>query len=315
MATTPYRVAQTQSALLDSLLGGDQKTSKARLETKAQKGRLSEEFDRELIEAEKAAEKELKKKRKKKWWEKIAPVLSLFTGPIGAGVISGLTGMYGASKGESHARKQIRAAKVASKMDPRWKKNFLSKPMREQEETKRKAFDEMLDSINLSGMDILTTGITSGLQGYGMGKIAQGIGDAWKGASAVTPSTSVGTGVMSGGTDAVLGDIGGTIGDIAQSVAPPGIGPLGEFGGPNPAWSPDVIPDLAKQGIIGGQALNLPGVIPRLGKGKLEEFAKLLKKNMEKSGVSDLTEILGNNEALLQNLLYALQWGPQQEEG
>ena len=304
MAATPYQVAQTQSALLDSLLGGEQKTSKARLETQTQKGRLSEEFDKELIEAEKAAEKELKKKRKKKWWEKLAPVLSLFTGPIGAGVISGLTGMYGASKGESHARKQIRAAKVASKMDPRWKKNFLSKPMREQEETKRKAFDEMLDSINLSGMDILTTGLTQGLMGYGMGKITQGIGEAWKGAGAPTAAPSA--------------DLTATIDTLVESAfATPD--PY-KFGDPIPSAAPEMpgyTPGHTDLGDIvrGIQANPAAQIIPKIGSGKLQNFVKLLKENMKEGGVSDLTKIFGDNEALLQNLLYALQWGQQQEEG
>ena len=278
MAATPYQVAQTQSALLDSLLGEQQGTSMARLETKTQKSRMVEEFDKELIEAQKKTEKELNKRRKKKWWEKAVPVLSLFAGPIGAAVMSGMTSMYGASKGESHARKQIQKARIASKMDPRWKKNFLSKPMREQEEYKRKSFDKMAKDIDISGMDILTTGLTSGLQAYGMGKITQGMGEAWKGAG----------------------------------VAPPGDA--------SAVFNPDVMAESAFQGdinvgdIIGNIASVPAGIAPRIGTGKLKEFAKLLKENLSKGGASDLSEIFENNEALLQNLLFALQWGQQLEE-
>ena len=288
MAATPYQVAHTQSSLMDSLLGGDQGTSMARLETKTQKGRLSEQFEQEFTDKQKEMEKELNKKRKKKWFEKFAPILSLFAGPIGAGVVGGLTSMYGLSKDESHARKQIQRAKVVSKMDPRWKKNFLSKPMREQEESKRTTFDKMMDSINVSGMDILTTGLTSGLQSYGMGKIAQGIGSAWKGAGTVAaPQMNI--------TDIVKGTHGAgglNVGKMVESSYGKGLAASG-------LSSADYAQGLTPEGL-------------KIGSGKLKEFTKLLKESMSKEGgVSNLRELFEDNEELLQNLLYSLQWGQQ----
>ena len=321
MAITPYNVVAPQQSLLENILSAEQDVVEGKKSTGKQMGIMKGEFEDEYTEAQKLAEKELRKKRKKKWWEKLVPIAAaIFGGPIAGGVASGLTGMYGLDKQEKHAKRQIGRARVMSKMDERWGKNFLSTPYKEQKETKRKSFDEMLRAADVSSGDLLMHGLTQGIQGYAMGKIGQSVGDAWKGAGAATAgtSTAASTGVMSGGTDAVLGDIGGTIGDIGQSVAPPGASP-GDLG-----FSKASIPNLAESsGLPGavqgatGQAFMkaVPGssVIPGIGTGKMKNFFELLQKDLKgKGGAGGAGQALMDNKELLQNLLMALQYGQQQ---
>ena len=332
MAVTPYQIAGTQRNLIDSLLSGEQQVGTGMLETKKKKGELKGEFEDELLAAQKKAEKELEKQRKKKWYEKALPFASLFGGPLTAGLVSAISSMYGLKQSEKHAKGQIEKAKIAAMLDPKWKKNFLSSAYKEQKEDKRKAFKEMAEGVDVSGMDLLSTGLMSGVTGWGAGKLMQGIGDAWTGAGEVGKASSI-PAQGAGGMGPLDEAFGGTIGDIAKSVSPPGFSP-GSLG-----FSQASIPNLLKQsgltealakytlpkGVtgsvvdelsgLGGRTIDLPPL--EIGTGKLKEFTKLLKENLSEGGLSQLSTIFGDNQALLQNLLMLLQHGQQTfgEEG
>ena len=176
----PYGIASTQQGLLESLLGAEQAQKTGIAAVGKQKGKMSEEFQEEMIAAQKEQERLLNKQRKGGFLEKLLPLAGMFMGPAGSGVMSGLTGMYGAKKGSDFAKQQIEKARGAGLSD-KWGGTFLGQKQRDISGKTESMLDKMKMQVGLSGGDLLKTGLTEGIKGYAMGKMGEGVGEAFGG--------------------------------------------------------------------------------------------------------------------------------------
>ena len=181
----PYGVASTQQNLLETLLGSEQAQKTGALALGEHKGEMSEEFQKEMIAAQKEQERLLQQQRKKKGLggllETVAPMLGLIpgVGTVGGAVLGGLSGMYGASKQSKHAQEQIAKARAAMLDKGKWGGTFLGKDARTVTAESESMLDEMLSKTKLSTGDLLKTGLAEGMKGYAMGEIGEGIGEAF----------------------------------------------------------------------------------------------------------------------------------------
>ena len=183
----PYGIASTQQGLLESLLGTEQAEKTGVTALGKQKGEMGEEFQEEMIAAQKEQERLLNKQRKGGFLEKLLPLAGMFMGPLGSAITSGLTGMYGAKKGSDFLKGQIESARGAGLSD-KWGKTFLGKDARTVTGETESMLDEMKMQAGLSTGDLLKTGLTSGITGYAMGKTGEGIMEGIGGAKlAKTP--------------------------------------------------------------------------------------------------------------------------------
>jgi len=179
----PYNIVGTQQGLLESLLQSEQSQKTGALALGEHKGEMSEEFQKEQIAAQKEQERLLQQSRKKGFLEKLLPLAGMFMGPAGSGVMSGLTGMYGAKKGSDFAKQQIEKARGAGISD-KWGGTFLGQQQREITSETDTMFDKMKREADISDWDLGLTGLTSGISGYATGKMGEGIGEGIKGVSA-----------------------------------------------------------------------------------------------------------------------------------
>ena len=200
MAVNPYGLAGAQSGLLSSLLKSEQQKKEQQSALGMQKGKMTEEFEKELIGAQAKAEKELAKKRKKKGllglFESVAPLLGLIPGvgtglSAGLGALGGMMSMYGQSK---HARGQVDAARRAMQLPgmEKWQRTFLGSKARDVEAESGRKFDELARAAKVSAGDILTKGLTSGVASYAMGKVGEKIGGAVKGQKGLKAAEKLG---------------------------------------------------------------------------------------------------------------------------
>ena len=170
----PYGIASTQQGLLESLLGTEQAEKTGATALGKQKGEMGEEFQEEMIASQKEQERLLNKQRKGGFLEKLLPLAGMFMGPLGSAITSGLSGMYGAKKGSDFAKGQIELARGAGLSD-KWGKTFLGKDARTVTGETESMLDKMKMQADLSGGDLLKTGLASGISGYAMGKTGEGI--------------------------------------------------------------------------------------------------------------------------------------------
>ena len=174
----PYNVAGQQQALLEGLLGSKQAQKQSQFDIGQQKGEMSEEFQKEAIAAQKKQEEILERQRGGKLWEKLLPIASMFGGPIASGVLGGLQGMYGMGKESKFAKARIEEARWAG-IDDKWGGTFLGGQARDITGKTETMLDRMEREADVSGMDLLTKGVTSGVKGYAMGKMGEGIKEAF----------------------------------------------------------------------------------------------------------------------------------------
>ena len=206
MAVSPYRQIASGQTLLESLWKAQQAKRRGQQETTAQMGKISKEFEEELVEAEQKAEKLLHKspshRKKRPWYQEAIKTLL----PIAAGVATGgasaiwMGGLSGAAKARDvyrkgikdidFARQQAREAKKASlSVDPRFGKMFTSKGLTRYTGGAEQKYGNILrQAERMDKSDVLNqalfSGLTTGISSYGGGKLGGNIGDAWREAAA-----------------------------------------------------------------------------------------------------------------------------------
>jgi len=182
----PYNVAGQQQGLLESLMGAKQAQTQSQFGIGQQKGEMMEEFQKEAIAAQKKQEQLLQQKRKGKglggFLEKLVPMLGMIpgVGSIASATLGGLQGMYTMGKESKFAKEQIEKARGAGLSDE-WGGTFLGGQAREMTGKTETMLDKMTREADVSGMDLLTKGLTSGITGFAMGKLGEGIGESFKG--------------------------------------------------------------------------------------------------------------------------------------
>ena len=157
MAYSPYQVANIQSSLLDSLSKGRQGTTKTQFATSKKMGKMREDYQQELEEAQKRAKAKAKKRG---GLFKGLKTLGMFLGPLGAAITGGL-----ATAGQ--ARQQQLGARELLKVDKdRYSRNFLRNPMKE--------YMEQAEDSQLSSGDVLQSGFAGGLSSFATSKMRGG---------------------------------------------------------------------------------------------------------------------------------------------
>jgi len=173
----PYGIAGVQQNLLENLLGSEQATRLGKFATGEQMGEMSEEFQRDVISNQKKIDALLNREKGKNVGG-LFKFLSTLGGPITSGLVSGGVDMLDMYEQQKHARKQIELAKKLG-LDTKWLSTFLGGQARDIASKTETMLDKMKRETNLSGMDFLTKGITSGITGYATGKIGEGIKKAF----------------------------------------------------------------------------------------------------------------------------------------
>lgn len=144
-----------------------------------QKSKMTEEFEKQLSAAQSQMEAALAIKHKKKGGAlgDLAPaLLGLIGGPVGpilAGLVSGAKGITDVQSQQKHEEDKIALARQFG-LDPRWGKTFLGSGAREFKGKKQRMLDDLLRKTDVSGKDLLMTGVMKGFEGYGGGKMLQG---------------------------------------------------------------------------------------------------------------------------------------------
>ena len=177
MAYNPYQVAQSQTGLMEALLGAEQKKKTMKSATSAQMSKMETDFEKQLRGAQQAAEAQLRKKKKKGIFGKIAGLAAGFAGPIAGPILSGLMSMYDMKGQSKFAEKQAKRAKGAALgLDfDRYGKTFLGKKALDYKAGQESAFDKMISETDVGFGDLLTTGLGAGLTSMAMGKATKGI--------------------------------------------------------------------------------------------------------------------------------------------
>jgi hypothetical protein len=180
----PYGMVGTQQNLIDTLLQQDQSQQLQDVGLREQKGEMVEDFEKDVIDAQKKQEEVLSRKRKKGWLEKLMPVVSLFAGPLAGGILSGLTGIVGLGKEKKHLKSQIGNLKGMPGFESKYGGTFLGSGARETQSEMDSLVTGMEQSYKDIGFDdFLMTGLTEGIKGYGTGKLGtsvkQGLGKSF----------------------------------------------------------------------------------------------------------------------------------------
>ena len=180
----PYGMVGTQQNLMDTLLQQDQSRQLQDVGLREQKGEMLEDFEKDVIDAQKKQEEILSRKRKKGWLEKLMPVVSLFAGPLAGGILSGLTGIVGLGKEKKHLKSQIGNLKGMPGFESKYGGTFLGSGARETQSEMDSLVTGMEQSYKDIGFDdFLMTGLTEGIKGYGTGKLGtsvkEGLGKAF----------------------------------------------------------------------------------------------------------------------------------------
>ena len=183
MAYNPYAVAQSLSQLQQSGIQAKQQGKLASQKVGIQKEKMTEQYMRDIKEAERKAQEALSKRYKgKKGLGFLGSLIGAFN-PIAGGVIGGLTGMSEARRRGKHMVGQAELAKEAAKrIDPRWKGTFLGKGeggASDYLSTAETYYGHILSKYRQakpSGLGLLAKGLESGLSSYTTGKSLQGIG-------------------------------------------------------------------------------------------------------------------------------------------
>lgn len=151
MAYSPYQTAGSQSTLYDLFQQSKFGKQKSDIALESQRGKMTEEFEKQLEDAQKAAKRDAKKN--KGLFQGINLLASIFGGPLGIGLTKGITaGIQGDQ--QRQARKKL----LSGVSGDRWKKTFLRDPM--------KSYKEEAEDLQMSSGDVLRGAVGSGLTGF-----------------------------------------------------------------------------------------------------------------------------------------------------
>ena len=160
MATgfNPYGASQGQN-FLDLIAHAQLRGKHTKDATKMQMSKMQEEYEKDLEDAKKAA---LKKQNKNKGLFKGLDFLaSAFLGPLGTGIVKGLTSAGRVGDARSGAKKLLSDVDLK-----RWDKTFLK--------DSSKAYREQAEDTQMSTGDILRGAIGGGISGYAGSKLLGG---------------------------------------------------------------------------------------------------------------------------------------------
>ena len=159
MAYTPYQLAGTYSGLLDTLQSGKLQQQQSRTAVGRQKLKMKEDFQDELEKAQEAAKQ--RQEKHGNLFKGLNLLSSAFLGPLGAGIVKGLT------SGSQIADAKEGAKKLLSNVDlERWDKTFLG--------DSSKAYRKQAEDIQVSTGDIIRGAIGGGITGYASSKLFGG---------------------------------------------------------------------------------------------------------------------------------------------
>jgi len=177
MAYNPYQVATTEQSILENLIGAKQSQRLGAEAIGQQKSEMKTEFEKEQKALIDEQERIAKQTRKKKWYEKLAPVISLLN-PVAGAVVGGLAGMKGVKdtkKFEEDKLAQMKALDIGRVEE--YGGTFLGDLARTQEDKAADVYEDYQESIDDIGAgDILTAGALGATKGYGAGKLGQSLG-------------------------------------------------------------------------------------------------------------------------------------------
>jgi hypothetical protein len=159
MAYSPYQIAGTKASLTDLLQESRFRGEQSKSKTAVQMGKLEEEFDADLKDAQAKARRDAKKN--KGLFQGLNLLGTLFLGPLGAALTKGITaGIQG-----DQQRQALKG--LLSDVDAdRWSKTFLKRPM--------KAYREEAEDLQMSRGDLLRGALGAGATGFMASKILGG---------------------------------------------------------------------------------------------------------------------------------------------
>ena len=204
MAYNPYQVAQSQTGLMEALLGAEQKKKSMQSAASGQMAKMEKDFNAQLRLAQKRAEEALSKKKKGGGLAKLGNIVSMFAGPIAGPILGGLTSAAEMKGQSDFAKRQAKRAKGAALgLDfDRYGKTFLGKKALDYKADTESAFDDMIQKADVGMGDLLKTGLQSGISSMAMSEIGGSIMGGMKDVGAAK------------GIEKTLGEGGLEIGDV-----------------------------------------------------------------------------------------------------
>ena len=190
MATNPYQAAAGDINLYESLVRSKTMQDKMRGGLQIHKGKLTQEFEEELMKAEMDAQRALQEKSKKK--KGLGALTSLLgfipgVGPILSAAVGGISAATGAKESARKQRQMAeRAKQFATSIDPRWQKSFLSGRAAEYKSKAENLYGDILRKAETaedkagSTLGMLATGVGEGLKQYATGKAIGKATDTFK---------------------------------------------------------------------------------------------------------------------------------------
>jgi hypothetical protein len=276
----PYNIAGTQTGIIENLIKSQQTIRDQDIALGIQKKEMTDEFEDKLAEAQKKQEAALAKKRKKDPFAKALGIASMFLPGIGPAIAGGLLGMADVKDQEKFAKGQIAKARQLGLDTDLFEGTFLGKGAKQAQRESDRLLDSLYEQADVSGMDLLTTGIMSGIEGKAMGDLVGNITSAFKPQMGVE---KIGEQLTSGGFEPLSKQLGGY-----QSSA------LGEgFAG------------------IATREGALAPTISKLQSTVIPDSRNFLDKLLEGLGDFDITQSLGDNTKGIpatQNILTLLQY-------
>ena len=177
-----YNAYSIASGLVDStenIWQAEQARKMQEFELAQQKGELESEFKEDIISSQRERERILQQQKKGSFFDKVLPLAGMFAGPVGSAVIGGLHGMYKTKEQSKHALAQIDKAGDAGIDMEKWGNIYLGNQARDIKGARDLQLDSLKRDAQVSGMDLLGTGLAGGMSGYAMGKIGEGVKEAF----------------------------------------------------------------------------------------------------------------------------------------
>ena len=171
----PYNIAGTQTGILENLIQSQQTIRDQDVALGIQKKEMTDEFEDKLAEAQKKQEAALAKKRKKNPLAKALGVASMFLPGFGPAIAGGLLGMADVKDQEKFAKGQIAKARELGLDTDLFEGTFLGRGAKQAQRESDRLLDSLYEQADVSGMDLLTTGIMSGIEGKAMGDLVGNI--------------------------------------------------------------------------------------------------------------------------------------------
>ena len=176
----PYNIAGTQTGILENLIQSQQTIRDQDVALGIQKKEMTDEFEDKLAEAQKKQEAALAKKRKKNPLAKALGVASMFLPGFGPAIAGGLLGMADVKDQEKFAKGQIGKARELGLDTDLFEGTFLGRGAKQAQRESDRLLDSLYEQADVSGMDLLTTGIMSGIEGKAMGDLVGNITSAFQ---------------------------------------------------------------------------------------------------------------------------------------